>query len=157
MTHHALFNSEPKEHWDNKLKEIEADHSYTAKEAKQKYKDGEIKDSIIFLITDGEFKFPGQEKAQPAWVIATFINGKLFFVRHSAADDRLPRLKRMAVARLMEIIKDRWVDTRKAPWLPPKMQNVDDPELVLHGAHSNSHLDDEGAFQKNKQVFPDMQ
>lgn len=153
----TLFHSETKEHWDNEIAKIE-EKSFTAKEAKQHFADGKLKTGELFILTDGFFPNAPEREA---WVVGTFIqvegNGKFIYVRHSADDQRLPRLKRMAVAHLIDTVKRGFVDTRQAPWLPARRQSIQDPSIVLHGAKSDSDIDDAGAFKETKQVFEGLQ
>ena len=145
----TLYHSETKQHWDSKILEIE-EKTFKAQEAKQLHKEGKLKDGEIFAVSDGFFPSKPQ---QEVWVIGAFINGTFVFVRHSADDARITRLKRMAVAHIMDIIKRRWIDTRQAPWLTKKLQNIDDPTKVLYSATSMSDIDDNGKFTPDKKIM----
>lgn len=141
------YKSESKEFWDERISEIE-ERKFTREEARNSYEAGDLKDGEIILVT-GEMT---REEA-PAWVVAVFINQKFIFVKHSANDIRLARLKRLAIAKLFDAIEQKWVDVRQAPWLPVKMQNLEDPTQVLHGKTSNSDFNDRSQFEDEKQVI----
>jgi hypothetical protein len=129
------YRDHPKEHWEAALKEIEK-KSYSKQEAKDLYKEGKIKNGQIFIIKGAE-----TATTKDLWVAAVFLSGKMFYTPHSKNDRRLDTLKMKSVAHLLEIVKTGWSDTRQAPWLPPRLQNIKNPDLVIHGAKSNDRFE----------------
>lgn len=129
-----MYKDHPQEHWKSALEEIEK-KTYTKDEAKDLYMRGTLKNGEIFVIKGAE------TATQKLWVCAVFMSGKLVYAKYSMNDRRLDTLKLKGIAHLMDVVKREWADTRQAPWLPPRVQNLANPDLVIYGAKSNQHLE----------------
>lgn len=120
-------------------------------EAHKMYAEKKLRDGQPFCVAGATIEKEGKE--QPAWVIGMFMHGKLFYVVHSLTDRRLKRLKRQAVARLLDISKRGWVETRKYPWLPKRYQNIKNPALVLYGSDSTKDDFETESFKPVPKIF----
>lgn len=129
-----MYKDHPQEHWKSALEEIEK-KTYTKKEAQTLYAEGKLKNGEIFVIKGAESAAGGM------WICAVFMSGKLIYAKYSQKDRRLDTLKLKGIAHLMDIVKREWADTRQAPWLPPRVQNIANPELVIYGSKSNQNLE----------------
>lgn len=99
------------------------------------YTQGSLKNGEIFIIKGAE------TATKKLWVCAVFMSGKLVYTKYSADDRRLDTLKMKAVAHLMDIVKREWADTKQAPWLPSRIQNLANPDLVIYGAKSGQSIE----------------
>ena len=129
------YRDQPKEHWEAALKEIEK-KQYFKDEARGQYELGKIKNGELFIIKGAE---TATEKK--IWCMAVFLNKKMIYVKHSANDRRLEVLKMKAASHLLDAVKRGWTDTRQAPWLPPKFQNIKRPDLVIYGSKSTESFE----------------
>ena len=148
MTHYKDFT---KDHWDAALKEIEK-KEYFKDEAKSEYALGKIKNGELFIIKGAETAMD-----KKLWVCAVFMSGKMIYVKHSASDRRLEVLKMKAVCHLMEVVQRGWADTKQAPWLPPRVQNLKNPDLVIHGAKSTDKLERVIGDGKGEQIIKEQE
>ncbi len=144
------YRDQSKEHWEAALKEIEK-KEYFKDEAKSEYALGKIKNGELFIIKGAE---TAMEKK--LWVMAVFLNKKMIYVKHSANDRRLEILKMKAVAHLLDVVKRGWTDTRQAPWLPPKFQNIERPDLVIHGSKSTATFEQTFGSTKTEKMIKEQ-
>lgn len=109
--------------------------SYFKDEARDLYNQGKLKNGEIFTIkgaSDGRNSF---------WVAGVYMYGKLSYVKYKGNSSNLDSLKAKGVRALMEIVKRGWADTRQAPWLPPRVQSLQDPNKVIYGSKSNETVE----------------
>lgn len=130
------YRDEPKEHWEAALKEIEK-KQYFRDEAKALYTTGGLKDGEIFIVKGGT-----GDNGNPQWACAVFIASKMIYAHYDTTDRRIETLKLKAVAHLLDVVKRGFADTKQAPWLPPRVQNIKNPDIIIYGAKSNQKFDE---------------
>ena len=128
------YKDKPEEYWEGAIEEIEK-KCYFKKEARQLYDEGKLTNGQLFTIKGAE------TRKGKVWLAAVFMNGKMIYVNYNLKDARLNILKKKGIAHLLDIVKRQWVDTRQAPWLPPRVQSLDNPDDVIHGANSSQGLE----------------
>lgn len=146
-----LTKQRPDTEWEKEITKAEKTQVHR-KVAQKMYAEKTIKDGQLFCITGATVQRPGGEE-QPAWAIGAFVAGKLLYAAFPLNDRRLKRLKRQAVARILDTVKRGWVDTRTMPWLPRRYQNLKNPALVLHGPDNLKDDFESPAFKKDQRIF----
>jgi len=129
------YRDQPKEHWQSAIEEIEK-KCYTKEESKDLYTRGMLTNGQLFLVK-GAMNAKGKEE----WVVATWMNNKFIFAHYSLNDKRLETLKMKGVAYLLDVVARGWLDTKQAPWLPSRIQQISNPDNIIHGARSGQGLE----------------
>ena len=138
--------------WDAEVAKAEK-NVYHKDEARKLYAEKKLKDGEIFAVKGCMSQYPGESAPREDIVLATMVFNKFIFVRFSAKDRRIDRLKRNAVASLMDTVKKGFVNTRQAPWLPHRYQSLKDPDFQLHGADSVDDNFEGPKFKDKLQTF----
>lgn len=150
---HRLVAERTKAEWEKELAKAEK-RRYQHKEAQQLYAEKQLKDKEIFQIVNATMQRPGSNEEIPAYVIATFLYGKLIFAKLPMSDQRRPRLRRHFIATLMDICRTNMVNTRKEPYLPPRWQSLKDPSIVIFGKTStDTNYEESGTLSEDMQIY----
>lgn len=138
--------------WDKELADIEK-RMVHRNEAQKLYDEKKLKDGVMFQVAGAKMQNHLSAEEKPAWAVGMFLYGKFLYCIYSANDRRLPRLKRQAVANLMEIRKTGMVDTRQSTTLPSRYQDLKNPDFVLHAKTSTDTDPEGGTMTEHQQVF----
>ncbi len=145
-----LYYEHSKEHWEAAIEEIEK-KSYTKAEAKQLYKEGKLTNGMLFIVKEAT-----NDKGEDEWCVATIMLDKFIFAHYDFNDGRIDTLKAKGVAHILEIVKSKWVNTAQAPWLPARLQSLENPDNVIHGAKSGQSIDKVLADGTTKKIVKDQ-
>jgi len=146
-----LYYEHPKEHWEAAIEEIEK-KAYTKAEAKQLYKEGKLTNGQLFVVKEAV-----NAKGEDEWCVATFMLDKFIFAHYDSKDTRIDTLKAKGIAHILEIVKSKWVNTAQAPWLPAKLQSLENPDNVIHGSKSGQSIGGVLADGTDKKVIKDKE
>lgn len=150
MTH--LSKQRTDKDWDKEIAAIEKT-AHHKNEAHKLYEEKKLKDGEIFALKEAKILRPGRLAEEDAWSFGVFVKGKFLHVTYPLDDRRLKRLKRQAVARLLDIVKTGMVDTRQDPLLPPRYQSLKNPDFVLYGKTNLDTNHESHTMAETKQVL----
>lgn len=132
------YSDHSKEHWDSVVTEAEK-KQHRKDEAKALYASGMLHDGELFSVIGAKEKVGAKEI--DAWVLATFIGGKMAYIHYPTTDRRLARLKSKAASALTDQAKAKMINTRQAKHLPSRYQSPTNTNLVLFGSKSSDKFE----------------